>query len=213
MRPILAAFACILLAGTALADQALPGKLVGQAIVPAESFFNPPADAPADLAVSGKFTNADKKAHRHGRLGDGRLLHLRARRAARDRREAAVQGPADAGLLRPEVDGDGEFWVLQDNGFGTKANSPDAMLVLHRIKPDWASGKVEVLRTIFVHDADKKMPFQITLEGTPKRYLTGADLDVESFQTIGDKIWIGDEFGPYLIRIDRTARSRPCSRP
>ena len=92
--------------------------------------------------------------------------------------------------------------MLQDNGFGTKANSPDAMLVLHRIKPDWSSGKVEVLRTIFVHDSDRKVPFQITLEGTPKRYLTGADLDVESFQTIGDKIWIGDEFGPYLIRID-----------
>ena len=65
---------------------------------------------------------------------------------------------------------------------------------------------MEVLRTIFVHDADRKVPFQITLEGTPKRYLTGADLDVESFQTIGDKMWIGDEFGPYLIRIDQNGK-------
>ena len=102
--------------------------------------------------------------------------------------------------------GNGEYWVLQDNGFGTKANSADAMLVLHRIRPDWASGKVDVLRTIFVHDPDRKIPFQIALEGTAKRYLTGADLDVESFQTIGDQIWIGDEFGPYLIRIDQNGK-------
>ena len=57
------------------------------------------------------------------------------------------------------------------------------MLVLHRIKPDWTSGKVEILKMIFLHDPDKKILFQIALEGTPKRYLTGAHLDVESFQT------------------------------
>ncbi len=32
--------------------------------------------------------------------------------------------------------------------------------------------------------------------------MTGADFDLEGFQIIGDKFWIGEEFGPYLIRAD-----------
>ena len=32
---------------------------------------------------------------------------------------------------------DGTFLTLTDNGFGSKANSPDAMLMFHIIKPDW----------------------------------------------------------------------------
>ena len=43
-------------------------------------------------------------------------------------------------------------------------------------------------------------------EGSTERYLTGADLDVESFQPIGNSIWIGDEFGPYLIEVDATGK-------
>ena len=50
------------------------------------------------------------------------------------------------------------------------------------------------------------MPFRIANEATDKRYLTGADFDIESFQPIGDKIWIGDEFGPYLLRVDRDGK-------
>jgi hypothetical protein len=190
----------------AVADQALPGRLAGHAIVPALSFFDPPSDAPADLAVSGKFTNADRK--RIDAVGTVMgASYISAPGAARETGvKLPFKGQPMQGFSGLKSAGDGTFWVLQDNGFGTKANSPDAMLVLHRIKPDWTSGKVEVLRTIFVHDPDKKIPFQITLEGTVKRYLTGADLDVESFQTIGDQIWIGDEFGPYLIRVDQSGK-------
>ena len=46
------------------------------------------------------------------------------------------------------------------------------------------------------------MPFRITNEGTDKRYLTGADFDIELIQPIGNEIWFGDEFGPYLIKTD-----------
>jgi hypothetical protein len=101
---------------------------------------------------------------------------------------------------------DGTFWVLVDNGFGNKANSPDAMLYLHRYRIDWQQGVVERLETIFLHDADKKVPFRIANEGTEKRYLTGSDFDPESFQPIGDRFWLGDEFGPYLIRVDRSGK-------
>ena len=80
------------------------------------------------------------------------------------------------------------------------------MLYLNRYRMDWAKGTVERLETIFSRDPDKKVPFRIANEGTDKRYLTGADFDLESFQPIGDKFWIGEEFGPYLIRADRTGK-------
>ncbi len=50
------------------------------------------------------------------------------------------------------------------------------------------------------------MPFRVVHEGTEKRYLTGADFDLEGFQIIGDKLWIGEEFGPYLIRADMNGK-------
>jgi hypothetical protein len=40
------------------------------------------------------------------------------------------------------------------------------------------------------------------MEGTETRYLTGADFDVEGFQIVGDRIVIGDEFGPYIFAAD-----------
>ncbi len=62
------------------------------------------------------------------------------------------------------------------------------------------------LSTTFLHDPDKKVPFRIVHEGTDKRYLTGSDFDTEGFQIIGDTLWIGDEFGPYVIKADMTGK-------
>ncbi len=72
----------------------------------------------------------------------------------------------------------------------------------HHVKPDWKGGTVERLRTVFVHDPDRKIPFLIVNESTKERYLTGADLDIESMQFVGDSVWFGDEFGPYLLQTD-----------
>jgi hypothetical protein len=201
MRLAVATLASLLAIVPAAADQAFPAKLAGHAVLPALSFFDPPTDAPGDLAISGKFTAADRK-----RVDAvGAIMGTSFISAKEAPRETGIKLPFKGqplqGFSGLKSAGDGTFWVLQDNGYGTKANSADAMLVLHRIKPDWTSGKVEVRQTIFLHDPDKKIPFQITLEGTAKRYLTGADLDVESFQPIGDSIWLGEEFGPYLIRV------------
>jgi hypothetical protein len=80
------------------------------------------------------------------------------------------------------------------------------MLFLRQVKVDWDKGTFETMQTIFLHDPDKKIPFRIVHEGTEKRYLTGADLDIEGFQIIGDKIWIGEEFGPYVVRTDMTGK-------
>src|SRR5262245_6070977 len=166
MRMALALVTSVLTIIPAAADQAMPGKLAGHAIVPAETFFNPPPDAPGDLAISGKFTNTDRK--RIDAVGS--VMGASYISAPGVPRETGVKLPFKGqpmqGFSGLKSAGEGTFWVLQDNGVGTKVNSPDAMLVLHRIKPDWTSGKVELLRTIFVHDPDKKIPFQITLEGT-----------------------------------------------
>jgi hypothetical protein len=97
---------------------------------------------------------------------------------------------------------DGSFWILTDNGAGSKANSPDFMLHLNHYKVDFKSGEFKRMHTVFLHDPDKKVPFRIVHEGTKQRYLTGSDFDTESFQLAGGSIWIGDEFGPFLVKAD-----------
>ncbi|CEJ14698.1 hypothetical protein BN1110_05032 [bacterium YEK0313] len=192
-------FAAALLAATpVLAQQEFPARLAGHALLPAATFIQPPADAPADLQVSGKFTGparVDAVGTIMGRSA-GRPTGL-----SLPFRGQPAQG--HSGIRRMA---DGTFWVLTDNGFGSKANSPDSMLYLNRYRIDWQKGSLERLETVFLSDPDKKVPFRIANEGTERRYLTGADFDTESFQIIGGKIWIGDELGPYLIRVDLTGK-------
>jgi len=175
-----------------------PAVLAGHAVLPAATFLPAPADAPVDLRVSGKFTTG-RRVEALGSvpgLSGGRPTGL----------SLPFQGQPVQGHSGIKRMADGTFWVLTDNGFGSKANSPDAMLFLSRYRLDWASGAVERLETVFLHDPDKRVPFRIVHEGTDKRYLTGSDFDLEGFQPSGDSFWIGDEFGPYLIRADRTGR-------
>ena len=192
-------FAAALVAATpVLAQQEFPARLAGHALLPAATFIQPPADAPADLQVSGKFTGparVDAIGTIMGRSA-GRPTGL-----SLPFRGQPAQG--HSGIRRMA---DGTFWVLTDNGFGSKANSPDSMLYLNRYRIDWQKGSFERLETVFLSDPDKKVPFRIANEGTERRYLTGADFDTESFQIIGGKIWIGDELGPYLIRVDMTGK-------
>ncbi|TOM56281.1 glycerophosphoryl diester phosphodiesterase, partial [Vibrio parahaemolyticus] len=46
------------------------------------------------------------------------------------------------------------------------------------------------------------IPFHIINEDSKERYLTGSDFDPESFQFADGALWVGDEFGPYLIKMD-----------
>ncbi|OCJ18253.1 glycerophosphodiester phosphodiesterase [Rhizobium sp. AC44/96] len=193
----------LLIAGTAAADQQqFPAKLAGQAILPANTLVPAPADAPEFLKHSGKFTTADRK--RTEALGtvpgkDGaRVTDLKL----------PFDGQPIQGFSGIKAMPDGTFWTLSDNGFGSKANSSDAMLFLHQMKFDWATGKVEVVKNLFLSDPDKKAPFPIVLEGAEKRYLTGADFDIESVQPVADGFWIGEEFGPYILKFDTEGRLR-----
>ncbi len=212
MRRLLLTTTALLLAGPALAQPRFEASLAGHAILPAFTMAVPPADAPRDALVSGKFAGpGNRRTDRPGSI-------------------AGTTGPAPAGRptgislpfigqpvqgfsgIAPAAGADGRssgaYWVLSDNGFGNKRNSPDAMLMLHRIRPDWLSGQVALEQTIFLSDPDRRIPFRIAYEGTERRYLTGGDFDIESIQPTADGFWLGDEFGPFLIEIDLEGRVR-----
>jgi hypothetical protein len=188
-------FAALAFGQPAAADQAFPATLAGHAILKAETYVQPPADAPDDLKISGKFTVGGRRTDAVGSVmgrSGGRPTGV----------SVPMRGQPIQGFSGIKRLGDGSYLSLSDNGFGSKANSPDAMLMFHRLRPNFETGETQVSQTVFLHDPDRKVPFRIANEGTAKRYLTGADFDIESIQMIGDKRWFGDEFGPYLIRTD-----------
>ncbi|WP_113265502.1 esterase-like activity of phytase family protein [Agrobacterium cavarae] len=203
MKKILLSSAVFLTLGTLhaiAAEKEFPAKLVSQAVLPANTIIPAPADAPDFLKSAGKFTTADRKrAEGIGTVPgkDG----VRPTGLSMPFNGQAMQG--FSGIKAME---DGTFWSLSDNGFGSKLNSSDAMLMLHHLKFDWDVGKVNALETVFLSDPDKKAPFPIVMEGSDKRYLTGADFDVESIQPVADGFWVGEEFGPYILKFSRDGK-------
>ena len=101
------------------------------------------------------------------------------------------------------------WWVLVDNGFGARINSSDALLRIYRVRVTWATerahktgGVVVEAAPVQLADPDRKLPFPIARGATKERWLTGADLDPESFVRMPDgSFWIGDEFGPFLVHV------------
>ncbi len=190
-----------LFAGFAYADeQQFPATLESHAILPANTIVARPADAPEHLRTSGKFTTPDRK----------RAAELGSVPGKDGARPTGLSLPFDGqpvqGFSGIKAMGDGTFWSLSDNGFGSKMNSSDAMLMLHHVRFDWDNGTVDRMETIFLTDPDRKAPFPIVMEGSDKRYLTGADFDVESIQPVADGFWVGEEFGPYLLKFDAAGR-------
>src|SRR4051812_1699675 len=86
---------------------------------------------------------------------------------------------------------DGTFDVLSDNGYGTKANSADFVLRIHRVAPDFAAGAIDIVGGINLSDPNRQVPFPLT---RADRVLTGADFDPESMVRAGDgSYWLGEE--------------------
>ncbi|SUO95491.1 esterase-like activity of phytase family protein [Suttonella ornithocola] len=195
MKPILLSSLLALVLHQAYAQTEVTATLAGHAILPAKTFLKMPEDAPEDLQVSGKFTTGER-VEKIGSVegkSDGRPTGL-----ALPFEGQSVQG--HSGIV---VNKDGTVWLLTDNGFGSKANSSDAALFLRRYKIDWEKGILEPLETVFLRDPNKVVPYRIVHEDTKSRYLTGADFDLESVQWIDGKLWLGDEFGPYLIKANK----------
>ncbi len=183
---------------TVLAQNAFPATLSGHAVMPAQSFLAIPNDVPADLQVSGKFTTGVRVET---------LMSVEGTSAGRPTGVLLpFKGQPAQGHSGIKKMADGSFWILTDNGFGAKANSPDSMLYLNHYNVDFKVGSFQRIATIFLHDPDKKVPFRIVHEGTAQRYLTGSDFDTESFQFAGGSIWFGDEFGPFLIKADMSGK-------
>jgi hypothetical protein len=203
-RTLLAAALLAAAAFPAAADTRFEAALAGHALLPAATFMQPPQGAPPGFALSGRFTGPENRRAEepgsvpadtgapNGRRPTGLSLPFRGQ---------PVQGFSG---IKPV--GDGSYWVLTDNGFGNRRNSSDSLLVFHRVRPDWRSGAVAVERTVFLSDPNRVIPFHIVTDPSPSRFLTGADLDIESIQPVGDGFWFGDEFGPYLIRADAEGR-------
>jgi hypothetical protein len=189
------------------AQQQFPASLAGHGVLSALAItIEPPKDASDSFAISGKYTGPEwRRTDAVGTIpGASYISPTFAPRLTGV--SAPFKGQPMQGFSGIKAMPDGTFWVMTDNGFGAKKDSADALLMFHQVKPDWKAGTVERLRTVFVRDPDRKIPFLIVSESTKERYLTGADLDIESMQFVGDSVWFGDEFGPYLIQIDRDGK-------
>jgi hypothetical protein len=86
------------------------------------------------------------------------------------------------------------------------------LLRIYRVDPSFrgeggGDSSVRILDFLQLADPDRKVPFSIVNQNTSDRLLTGADFDVESFVIASDgTIWVGDEFGPYLLHFDATGK-------
>ena len=171
------------LAGPATASTPRPPTLVGRAVLPVATF--------ADGPPAGNFVGP----------GPGTVNGVTFPLPAQP-----VQG------FSAVIDGRarGEFLAMPDNGFGAKANSRDFLIRAYYIRPHFktargGTGAVDVGPFISFRDPDRLIGFPIVNHGTAGRLLTGGDIDPESLQRgrHGD-LWVGDEFGPWLLHFDRS---------
>ncbi|HEV7455348.1 MAG TPA: esterase-like activity of phytase family protein [Roseococcus sp.] len=189
----------------AAADTRFEAVLAGQAILPAATFLAPPEGAPEYFRISGRFTGAGNV--RNERPGSVPSVSLPGYGARRTGLALPFEGQPLQGFSGIVPMGEGRYMVTGDNGFGNRRNSPDALLMVHVVRPDWAASTVAVERTLFLSDPNRVAPFPIQTEATASRHLTGADFDIESIQPLPDgTLMIGDEFGPYLLHFDAQGR-------
>ncbi|MDY8107972.1 esterase-like activity of phytase family protein [Fulvimarina sp. 2208YS6-2-32] len=177
-----------------------PATLAGQVVLAADSIVPAPDDAPDALKSAGTFTGATRRRT----LEPGSVPGMDGLRPTGF--ATPIEGQSLQGFSGIKAMQDGTYWTMSDNGFGAKANSADAMLMLHNVALDWETGTLDRRETVFLSDPNAVAPFPIAMEGTPTRYLTGADFDVESIQPVEDGFWVGEEFGPYLLKFDRQGR-------
>ncbi|SPZ17589.1 Uncharacterized protein conserved in bacteria [Providencia rettgeri] len=114
---------------TGFAQQEVPATLAGHSILPVNSTVSSPENAPSDMQVSGKFTTGvrvDSLGKVEGKSADRPTgMHI------------PIKGQPRQGHSGIKRMADGTYWVLTDNGFGNKANSPDSMLYVTQYDIDF----------------------------------------------------------------------------
>ncbi|WP_394791537.1 esterase-like activity of phytase family protein [Rhodoferax sp.] len=195
------AVAFALAATAAQAQTEVTAVLAGHAALPSSTTVTAPKAAGPLFATAGKFT--DNSRLRSDTLGSiaGITFVGDPKYPRKSGGSLPIKGQSVQGFSGIVSLGQNQFLTLTDNGFGSKINSQDALLMVHHVSADWASGKVTRQHTTFLRDPDHKVPFFIENENTASRYLTGSDFDPESIQVVGDEWWIGDEFGPFVLRV------------
>ncbi|MEM8684609.1 MAG: esterase-like activity of phytase family protein [Pseudomonadota bacterium] len=188
------------------APRRYPAALAGQAMLPFDSRLQMPADLPSSMRLSGKFTHPELEVlTAAGEFATASFgSHPAAPRLTAVR--LPIEGQALQGFSGMAALDDGTFIVTLDNGFGTRSNSRDTLLAFARLSFNWQTGAVNVLSQSPLHDPDGVLPFEIVNRDTQPRYLTGGDLDPESIQLVGSDVFIGEEFGPFLLRADLDGR-------
>jgi hypothetical protein len=61
----------------------------------------------------------------------------------------------------------GSYWIMEDNGYGAKANSAGFLLRMYRVRPNFetaegGTGSVAVGDFVQLRDPDQKIPFPLT---------------------------------------------------
>lgn len=168
-----------------------PSTLDGHLTINPHTYLTAPKDAPYALNTSGRFTSKDnKRVEKLGAIANSTGI------------STPFAGQPLQGFSGIKTLGDNHFLLLTDNGFGSKRNSADAMLMFHIATLDFAGDQAAIDKTIFIKDPNRVIPFPIVTEHSESRYLTGADLDIESIQPVDGGYLIGDEFGPFLLKVD-----------
>ena len=183
----------------------MKATLEGHLILEAETLKRPPIKAGSYFRKSGRFTHEDGL-----RREPLETIHPLSFAARENRRMSGISLPVKgqpvqgfSGIVHLEKN---QYLATSDNGYGSRENSADALLQFYIIELDFTKNQVKIKQQHVLHDPDFKIPFVIVNEASPMRYLTGADLDPESVQKIGNYLYFGDEFGPFIIKTDLKGR-------
>lgn len=176
--------------------------LNGHAVLPYDTTHPAPSDAGPEFGSSGKHAlsetlPAEPAGARRVNAPLSASSAPRPTGAALPFKGQIVQGVVSVVPLQRD-----EYLVLSDNGFETRPSSQDVLLAVHRMRPDWATGRIVRRESLFLKDPDRVLPFPIQNASTRSRLLTGADLSPRSIQIVGKEMWVGDDYGPYIVRFD-----------
>ena len=116
---LLCSVASVFLASAAFAqgEGEFPATLKGHAVLPAQTFVDAPADAPADLKTSGKYTTGKRVDAVGSVMGKS---YERPTGVSLPFKGQPLQGHSGIKVMP-----DGSFWVLTDNGMGSRYNSAE----------------------------------------------------------------------------------------